>query len=183
MWSLKKKYLYVTILSTSVSKIEVLGKEDIKMIKPYERNVKYYETDQMAIVNHANYIHWFEEARIYYMEQNGIRYKTVEERGIIIPVLGVNIEYKRPTRFGETVLVTQWLTKFSQVKFEMTYEVIEKETGELCAKGKTSHCFLDKDLNPIRLKKDYPDLYEAFQKKAEEDKLLLEQRKQAEGNK
>lgn len=157
--------------------------EEIKMIKPYERNIKYYETDQMAIVNHANYIHWFEEARIYYMEQNGIRYKTVEDRGIIIPVLGVNIEYKRPARFGETVLIAQWLTKFSQVKFEMTYEVIDKETGELCAKGKTSHCFLDIDLNLIRLKKDYPDLYEAFQKKAEEDKILLEQRKQAEAKK
>ena len=39
------------------------------------------------------------------------------------------------------------------------------------------------DLNLIRLKKDYPDLYEAFQKKAEEDKILLEQRKQAEAKK
>ena len=153
------------------------------MIKPYERSVKYYETDRMAIVNHANYIHWFEEARIYYMEQCGLAYKMVEERGILIPVLGVNIEYKRSARFGDTVLITEWITKFSQVRFEITYEVIDKETGELCAKGKTSHCFLDKDLNPVRLKKDYPDIFEAFQKKAEEDKILLEQKKQAEGKK
>lgn len=153
------------------------------MIKPYERSVKYYETDQMAIVNHANYIHWFEEARIYYMEQSGLPYKMVEERGILIPVLGVNIEYKRSARFGDTVFITEWFTKFSQVRFEIGYEVIDKETGELCAKGKTSHCFLDKDLNPVRLKKDYPDIFEAFHKKAEEDKILLEQKKHGERKK
>ena len=30
---------------------------------PYRRRVQYYETDQMGIVHHSNYIRWFEEAR------------------------------------------------------------------------------------------------------------------------
>ena len=29
----------------------------------YEHKVQYYETDQMGIVHHSNYIRWFEEAR------------------------------------------------------------------------------------------------------------------------
>ena len=33
-------------------------------IKPYYHNAKYYETDQMSIIHHSNYIRWFEEARI-----------------------------------------------------------------------------------------------------------------------
>lgn len=149
------------------------------MTKPYERKVMYYETDQMGIVNHANYVHWFEEARIDYMQQCGITYTTVEERGIIIPVLGVNIEYKKSVFFGDTILITEWLTKFSQVKFEIYYEIVNKETGEVCATGTTSHCFLDKDLNPVRLKKDYTDIYEAFKEKAAEDKRVLAERKNA----
>ena len=40
-------------------------------VKPYEHNVKYYETDQMGIVHHSNYIRWFESARIDYMDQMG----------------------------------------------------------------------------------------------------------------
>ena len=40
--------------------------------KPYLHRAKYYETDQMAIVHHSNYIRWFEDARIEWMEQAGI---------------------------------------------------------------------------------------------------------------
>ena len=35
----------------------------------YERKVNYYETDAMAIVHHSNYIRWFEEARMDYMDK------------------------------------------------------------------------------------------------------------------
>ena len=53
-------------------------------IKPYERNAKYYETDQMGIIHHSNYIRWFEEARVDAMEQAGIPYDKMEEMGIIL---------------------------------------------------------------------------------------------------
>ena len=43
-------------------------------IKPYFHNAKYYETDQMSIIHHSNYIRWFEEARIDCLEQMGIPY-------------------------------------------------------------------------------------------------------------
>ena len=35
--------------------------------KAYQHKVQYYETDQMGIVHHSNYIRWFEEARTDYM--------------------------------------------------------------------------------------------------------------------
>ena len=41
-------------------------------LKIYEHKAQYYETDQMGIIHHANYLHWFEEARIDIMEQMGI---------------------------------------------------------------------------------------------------------------
>ena len=41
-------------------------------IVPYEHKAQYYETDKMGIIHHSNYIRWFEEARIDYMEQAGI---------------------------------------------------------------------------------------------------------------
>jgi len=39
---------------------------------PYYRQAKYYETDQMAVVHHSNYIRWFEEARVDYLEKIGL---------------------------------------------------------------------------------------------------------------
>ena len=46
--------------------------------KRYSRRVNYYETDQMAIVHHTNYIRMFEEARLDMMEQGGIPYDAIE---------------------------------------------------------------------------------------------------------
>ena len=50
------------------------------MIRPYLHNAKYYETDQMGIIHHSNYIRWFEEARIDYMNQIGLTYKNGRRR-------------------------------------------------------------------------------------------------------
>ena len=51
----------------------------------FERTAKYYETDQMGIVHHSNYIRWFEEARIDLMDQLGLPYRKMEERkGLVL---------------------------------------------------------------------------------------------------
>ena len=59
-------------------------------IKPYIHHAKYYETDQMRIVHHSNYIRWMEEARMDAMSQFGISYRDMEENGVISPVVSVS---------------------------------------------------------------------------------------------
>ena len=54
----------------SEKEIELYGKQvDEIKIRPYEHHAKYYETDQMGIIHHSNYIKWMEEARMDLMEQ------------------------------------------------------------------------------------------------------------------
>ncbi len=55
----------------------------------YERKINYYETDRMGVTHHSNYIRYFEEARVYFMDEMGMSYKWFEETGIIMPVLSV----------------------------------------------------------------------------------------------
>ena len=45
----------------------------------YEHKTQYYETDQMGIIHHSNYIRWFEEARMDMMEQMGMGYAEMEK--------------------------------------------------------------------------------------------------------
>ena len=146
------------------------------MIASFERKVNYYETDRMGIVHHSNYIRFFEESRNYYMEENGLPYEKIEEAGILIPVLSVEAEYKKPFRFGETMVITEWMTAFSQVKFEIAYEISNKETGEVHITGRSRHCFVDEQLKPVRLKKDYPEIYQVFEQIEERDRVLLLER-------
>ena len=71
----------------------------------YEHKTQYYETDQMGIIHHYNYIRWFEEARMDMMEQMGMGYAEMEKRGIISPVLSVHSEYKSMTH--QMIMVTE----------------------------------------------------------------------------
>ncbi len=64
---------------------EVYGRQAEELsIHPYEHHAKYYETDQMGIIHHSNYIKWMEEARMDLLEQMGLSYKEMEEMEIIM---------------------------------------------------------------------------------------------------
>lgn len=132
-------------------------------IKPYIRQANYYETDQMGIIHHSNYIRWFEEARLDYMKQTGLSYREMEEHGIIIPVLSVSCQYRQSVYYGDVVEISLKPVKFTGVKFSFAYEIINQETGKLCTTGETSHCFLDREKKPIRLKREYPEIYTRFE--------------------
>jgi len=129
----------------------------------FERTALYYETDQMKIVHHSNYIRWFEEARIAYMSSAGLPYSKMEEEGVMIPVLGVDCEYHRPVKFDQTVLIYVKITEFSGTKLVIKYEVCDKETGILHITGHSKHCFVRADnFRPIRLTRDHADMAEIF---------------------
>ena len=139
------------------------------MRKPYEITAQFYETDQMGIVHHSNYIRWFESARIDAMDQMGVSYKKMEETGIISPVLTVQCSYKKMTHFGDQVLVEVKIRSYNSVRLVLSYQVRDKHTGEVKAEGETSHCFLDRAGRPVSLKRSAPDADAAFRRCAAED--------------
>lgn len=132
------------------------------ILKPYLHNVKYYETDQMAIVHHSNYIRWFEEARIDWLARADIDYVKMEARDIIIPVIGVSCNYKTMTHFGETVKIIITGGSYNGVRLSVVYEVRDAETDELHATGTSDHCFIDRQGKVLNLKRKAPDLHEKF---------------------
>ena len=89
----------------------------------YERRINYYETDKMGIVHHSNYIRFFEEARLDMMKKVGLDYFTMEEAGIIIPVLFVDCKYIKALHFDEDIVIQTKLTKYNGIKMEVAYEV------------------------------------------------------------
>ena len=123
---------------------------------PYELKAQYYETDQMGIVHHSNYIRWFESARIDYMEQMGVSYRKMEEEGILSPVLSASYNYHRMTYFGDTVAITVSIKSYNSIRLALSYQVRNQESGVLLAEGETGHCFLNKEGKLLSLKKAAP---------------------------
>lgn len=128
----------------------------------YLHKVHYYETDGMQIVHHSNYIRWMEEARTDYLGSVGLDYDKLEENNVLIPVLSVDCKYKNATRFGETVKIFAKIEKFTGLKFTVSYRITNMDETVLHAEGTTSHCFLNRDLKPVNVKKTAPNVYEHF---------------------
>ena len=92
-------------------------------INPYQHHAKYYETDQMGIIHHSNYIRWFEEARIDFMNQIGLTYKTMEKEGIISPVLEINCKYLKMMYFDDIATIKLKISSYTGVRFTFEYEI------------------------------------------------------------
>lgn len=129
----------------------------------YEHKVQYYETDKMGVVHHSNYIRWFEECRVYVMEQEGLGYDRMEAEHIICPVVSVSCRYATMTEFGETVEIIPKVEKFNGIRLVISYTVRDKVSGQVRCTGESAHCFLDESGHPVNLKKSSPKFYEMFQ--------------------
>lgn len=135
------------------------------VLEPYIRQAKYYETDQMGIIHHSNYIRWMEEARIDVLDQLGYPYRRFEEMGYMSPVLHAECDYKKSVRFGDEVKIIVSLQDFGKVKFTLRYDMYNMtEGGVLSASGTTTHCFLKKDGRPVMMNKEMKEFSETMEK-------------------
>ena len=125
----------------------------------FKREINYYETDKMQVVHHSNYIRYLEECRMDFMRQIGFDYAKMEQSGIMVPVLSVSCNYKNPARFGETICIVPKVERMHGVKYEMSYRIYSEDFSVLHNEAASSHCFVNLDFKPIRLKKEYPELY------------------------
>ena len=128
---------------------------------PYTHTVQYYETDKMGITHHSNYIRWMEEARVEFLAQMGWDYAKLESLGIVSPVTAVDCKYMISTTFAEKITITVSIAEFKGVRLKLAYTMKNTE-GKVVCQAHSEHCFLDTSGNLIRLKKDFPEFYEAL---------------------
>lgn len=132
-------------------------------LNPYSRKAHYYETDQMGIIHHANYIHWLEEARVDFMEQIGFGYDRAVSSGIDFALLGVSCEYKSMVRFNDTVNIMVSVASVTPAQMTVQYQITDAESGKLRAVGESRHCYYDSNKKRlVSLKKVLPELYDLF---------------------
>lgn len=140
----------------------IIGKDAINLNFTFDRRINYYETDRMGVVHHSNYIRFLEEARCHMLDAAGMPYSAFEAQGVMIPVLGVNCNYKLHVTFDDVIQIKPFVKDFNGVRLTMGYEITNKKTGDLILTGETKHCFTDMNLKPIRLQKQIPEFYDKF---------------------
>lgn len=105
--------------------------------------VRYYETDQMAIVHHSNYIRYFECARTEMLIALDYPIEAIEADGVVMPVVSVTCKYKHSSKMGDVLRVVCMIDKIPLAKLPIREEVYNQD-GVLCAEGVVTIGFLDK---------------------------------------
>lgn len=126
-----------------------------------ELAVRYYETDQMGIVHHSNYIRYFECGRSDMMQKYGLPIEVIEREGVMLPVVSVEARYKTPARMGDTIRIVSRIDKVPMAKLEVNTEIFNQE-GILLCMGKVVLGFIDAvTRHPVRCPRNLADLIAA----------------------
>jgi len=113
-------------------------------------DVRYYETDQMGIVHHSNYIRYFECGRADMLEKIGLPLHKIEESGVMLPVVSVECKYKIPARLGDKLRVVSIIDKLPMAKLVVKSEIYNQDDLLLC-EGAVTLGFIDSATRrPIR---------------------------------
>jgi acyl-CoA thioester hydrolase len=112
--------------------------------------VAFADTDAMGIVHHANYLRYFEVARVEWMREKGLDYKNWQSKGLHLPLVESQCVYKKPARFDD-ILEIEVGIKIKGVRITMDYKVFKTETKELIATGLTQHVCVDNNMKILPL--------------------------------
>ncbi len=112
--------------------------------------VRYGETDQMGVVHHGNYALYLEMGRTEWLRKKGISYKQMEDDGVMLPVISMNLKFKKSALYDEVIKVKTMLPKLPSVKIEFDYEIYN-EKDDLLVSANTVLAFIDmKTKRPIK---------------------------------
>ena len=104
--------------------------------------VRYAETDQMGVVYHGNYAQYFEMGRVEWLRNLGVSYKWMEENGVMLPVVSLEMNFKKPARYDDVLRVKTILNSQTSVKIEFDYEIYN-EQNQLLTTGYSMLVFVD----------------------------------------
>lgn len=100
-----------------------------------EVKVAWGEMDAFAHVNNANYLRWFESARIAYFEKVSVSIGA-KDASPWVPILArATVDFRRPVTYPDTVTVEASVRGFGTTSFTMAYRATSQAQGAVVAEG------------------------------------------------
>jgi acyl-CoA thioester hydrolase len=116
----------------------------------YSRPVAFCDTDAMAVVHHANYLRYFEEARVAWMRARDLSDTHFPKADAALAVISSRIFHYRPVGFDDVVTI-RLQVKRERMKIYFRYAMHSDKRDAMIASGETVHVAVNKQLRPTRL--------------------------------
>ncbi len=104
--------------------------------------VRYGETDQMGYMYYGNYAEWYEVGRVEMLRSLGMSYQSMEDSGIMMPVLELKCKYIKPAFYDQEITIKVTIEKMPGIRIHFLYELYN-EKEELINLGETTLVFVD----------------------------------------
>jgi acyl-CoA thioester hydrolase len=128
------------------------------------QRVRYGDTDSMGVVYYANYLRYFEVARVEYLRMLGQNYREIEAGGLVVAVVEATCRYHQPARFDDLLALRCGVSDLQRSRFHFDYEVRRMPDETLVASGRTLHACLDKcTLRPVRVPEELIQAIRSFE--------------------
>ena len=119
-----------------------------------EKRIYFHDTDAGGVVYYGNYLKYLEEARTEFLEKKNLSVADFYKRGLIYAVSKCNVNYKSPTRYGETLLCNAELKELTAVKLIFNQTIYEKVSHRLVIEAEVTLVCLNKDFKPTAIPDD-----------------------------
>ena len=119
--------------------------------------VRYYELDAYGHVNHANYVHYLEAARIEALEAVGLPLEDMRRQGYLIVAADLSVKYHAAARSGETLEITTYLREVRGARTAWVQEIREVTSRRLVVTAEVTGAFMTESGRPART----PDAFKA----------------------
>ncbi len=107
----------------------------------YQFRVTYPDTDRMGTMHHANYVKYYEAARWELLRSIDVPYSSVEDAGVMCPVIRMNFRFIKTTRYDELLTVSTTLKAIKGVRIWFEYKLYN-EQNELINEAETELAFV-----------------------------------------
>lgn len=104
--------------------------------------IRYSETDRMGYTYYGNYAQYYEIGRTELIRKFGITYKSLEDSGIMLPVLYLNIKYIKPSFYDDLLTIKTTIKELPGIRIKFYCEIFN-EQNELVNIGDATLVFVD----------------------------------------
>ena len=110
--------------------------------------VRPYECDPYGHVNHANYLHYLEVARLDYMRAVGFDYHGLLAAGYIMPITRIDISYRAAALSEDDLTIESTPIAVRRVTGSMKQTIRRADT--VIAEATVEWCIVTRDGHPAR---------------------------------
>lgn len=121
--------------------------------------VRYRDTDQMGVVYHGVYLEFFETGRTELLRDLGMAYSSMEESGVMLPVLEATMKLHSPARYDDLLTVITTISHPITARLRIDYEI--RREDRLLISGHTVHAFTTVEgMRPVRPPRSFLEMIE-----------------------